>query len=337
MLSPASAGPSTEDDLARLLELAGTPVRPPTPQRAPAGAEVEATSNGVFTPSVAWESWCQAEAGSTRPGAVESVTACKPGPAAAVHIAQGERRCEEPLRPLLAPGNGRPHRPAEHGPSDARQLYAAVCSSVIEATAATKPSRPERWRARVVAIALVAAVALAALVTLGSVLGARPAPPPEGFAPSSLEGGRLGSSRPPGVAAVRGGAGAPHAATGHSGPHSAHKRAGGGAASSPPPPATTAAATAAAAAATTTSSPLPQEARHGSSGSSSSNATTRHASGKASGHEAAHEVARAPGPVRGPASGSGAAPGQPVQREPHGEAKVAGAHAPRHKQEHDRQ
>ena len=299
-------------------------------------------SNGVFTPSVARESGCQAEAGSTRPGAVESVAACTPGPAAAVHSAQGERRCE-PLRPLLAPGDGRPHRPAEHGPSDARQLCAAVCSSVLGATAATKPSRPERWRARVVAIALVAAVALAALATLGSVLGARPAPPrpppPEGFTPSSLEGSsHLGSSHPPGVAAVRGGAGAPHAATGHSGAHSAHKRAGGGGASSPPPPTTTATATiAAAAATTTTSSPLPQEARHGSSSSSSSNATTRHGSGKVSGHEAAHEAARAPGPVRGPASGSGAAPGQPVQREPHGEAKVAGAHAPRHKQEHDKQ
>ena len=170
---------------------------------------MEATSNGVFfTPSVARESGCQAEAGSTRPGAFESVSACTPGPAAAVHSAQGERRCEEPLRPLLAPGAGRPHRPAEHVPSDARQLFAAVCSSMLETTAATKPSRPERLRARVVAIALVAAVALAALVTLGPVLGARPArprpPPPEGFAPSSLEGSshlggsHLGSSHPPG-------------------------------------------------------------------------------------------------------------------------------------------
>ena len=49
MLSPAPAGPSTEDDLARLLELAGTPVRQPTPQRAPAGAEVEATVPAGFS------------------------------------------------------------------------------------------------------------------------------------------------------------------------------------------------------------------------------------------------------------------------------------------------
>ena len=190
------AGPSTQDDLARLLELAGTPVRP-VPTAQPASADFFRPA--PLTPSVAREAACQAEAGTTPPGAVETVAARKSGPA-------------EPLLPLLAQGEGRPHRPTEHTPRDTRLLCASVCSAVLETTTTTtKRYRPEGLRARIVAFALVAAVTFLAVFALGTSYSPAPTtlPPPPAVLPSSLDSSHQPSRE------------AGHNATGHRcvGPH----------------------------------------------------------------------------------------------------------------------
>ena len=160
MLSPPTtpAGPSTQDDLARLLELAG-PARPaqPASAEAEAAAAAEATSpdfapRASLTPSLAREAACHAEAGTTLPCTGEAVDACKPGAAAvlsaaAVVGAQGVRRFEEPIAQgdgrrasdALLRGEGRPHPPSEHRPGDPRRLCAAACSAVLRTRSQKQP------------------------------------------------------------------------------------------------------------------------------------------------------------------------------------------------------
>ena len=309
MLSPPStpiAGPSTQDDLARLLELAGTPVRPgPTAQ--PASADFFRPA--PLTPSVAREAACQAEAGTTPPCVVsrDRVAARKSGPVAVVHSAQGKRRCDEPLLPLLAQGEGRPHRPTEHALSDTRLLCASVCSAVLETTT-TKQYRPEGLRARIVAFALVAAVAFLAVFVLGTRYAPAPTrlpPPPATIIPSPLDS----SHQPPSKAATG------HNATGH-------KRAGSGA-----------------------GSPPPQDPNRHASGKASGHApghepghesgqASGQASGSGSGSGASSGQASGSAIASGQASGSASASasGQAFQREP----QVPNPHPARHKQDHAR-
>ena len=295
MLSPPStpiAGPSTQDDLARLLELAGTPVRP-VPTAQPASADFFRPA--PLTPSVAREAACQAEAGTTPPGAVETVAARKSGPA-------------EPLLPLLAQGEGRPHRPTEHTPSDTRLLCASVCSAVLETTTTTKRYRPEGLRARIVAFALVAAVAFLAVFVLGTRYAPAPTrlpPPPATIIPSPLDS----SHQPPSKAATG------HNATGH-------KRAGSGA-----------------------GSPPPQDPNRHASGKASGHAPGHepgHEPGQASGQASGSSPGL--GASSGQASGSAIASGQALGSAPAPasgqafprESKVPNPHPARHKQEHAR-
>ena len=162
MLSPPStpAGPSTQDDLARLLELAGSPVRPA--QSASAEAEMAAAAaassrdfapRASLTPSLAREAACHAEAGTMPPCTGEAVAACKPGAAAvlsaaAVVGAHGVRRFEEEpvaqgegrrASDALLRGEGRPHPPSEYRPGDPRRLCAAACSAVLQTTSQKQP------------------------------------------------------------------------------------------------------------------------------------------------------------------------------------------------------